>query len=174
MNANNTFSNPVQLACSDSPLSIAGNISGILTFGFALIVGIQIRANALRNAKYEMLEMKSRLESRARDVYALQAKVINAIEKHDQLHALEPYLKSHLRNLMSEMRKPMLEAQSLLSRVYQERSSTWYRVVYSTRFIVEKTSIQQSLDQLDYRVSNLREAASDALDWNVFQLCLQC
>lgn len=152
---------------SDSPLSIVGNISGILTFGFALLVGIQIRANAFRNAKYEMLEMKSRLESRTRDVYALQVKIINAVEKHDQFGApLELYLKRHLTNLIEEIRQPMREAQALLGRVLsEERFSGLYRVVYSTRFVVERTAIQRCLEVLDYRVSNLREAASDALDW---------
>lgn len=169
MTVNNTSPcpNPTCASCEDSLLSVIGNISGILTFGFAFTVAIHIRANAFRNAKYEMLEMKTRLESRTRDVNALQAKIINAVEKHDQLRVLEPYLKSHLWNLMSEMRKPMMEAHALLARLYQDRSSSWYRIVYSTRFVVEKTTIQQCLDRLDYRVTNLREAASDALDWNV-------
>ncbi|KAL9617307.1 MAG: hypothetical protein Q9160_007887 [Pyrenula sp. 1 TL-2023] len=146
----------------DSALSIAGNVSGILTFGFAVLVGIQIRANAFRSAKYEMLEMKSRLESRTRDVYALQTKVINAVEKHDQLGApLEPYLKMHLTNLMEEIRQPMRDAQGLLGRVLsEERDSGFYRVVYSTRFVVEKTAIQRCLEALDYRGSGREGTAT--------------
>lgn len=61
MSGNNTC--VTELSCADSPLSTTGNIIGILTLAYAILVTIVFQANALANVDKEIKELGPRLEA---------------------------------------------------------------------------------------------------------------
>ncbi|KAF2664600.1 hypothetical protein BT63DRAFT_93482 [Microthyrium microscopicum] len=69
------------LSCSDSPLSVTGNIIGILTFAGALVISIQVYYNSMINANRNTLEMIADFRAQIRKLIRLQTQTETQIEQ---------------------------------------------------------------------------------------------
>lgn len=72
--------------CSDSPLSVTGNVIGILTFAYVLVVGIWWRVNIVNNAQSELMDLWHEHQQRDKRVKYLGRKAENL----SPFNALEP------------------------------------------------------------------------------------
>ncbi|CAI6337928.1 unnamed protein product [Periconia digitata] len=61
--------------CSDSPLSITGNVISTVTFVYVLVVGVCWRANIMRNARHELAGLLEEYDSRKERMMALSEKL---------------------------------------------------------------------------------------------------
>jgi len=119
------------LSCDDSPLSITGNVVGILTFAVALILGAQAYFNSLRNASMDIYEMDRELGGwYDRMEYLEQAlrqrmhgadnngEMRGLIERASETH-------DHAASTIQELRE--------LSYVLDPRHARWWRLKYLMR-----------------------------------------
>ena len=59
--------------CGDSPLSITGNITGILTFAYALLASSLVFFAVVRSAEHEMLQLRASVNQTSKHIETLYA-----------------------------------------------------------------------------------------------------
>ena len=145
------------LSCSDSPLSITGNVIGILTFAGALMISIQIYMNSMRNADRNIFEMTETFRSRVDEVQYLYGKV------QRRGSCLDGELAQRVGYAMSRAEVPLKDAVALLHQLqahrYDRRGRLWARV----KFVLTEDIIKQGLEKTESAMATLREVANEAL-----------
>jgi hypothetical protein len=145
------------LSCNDSPLSVTGNIIGILTFAGAILISIQVYVNAMRNAERNMFEMtdtfRSRLGEADRFVRKLQ-------EQSDSGNREQNYL---IHQAQDQVRFELQRAEDLLHQLdpsrYDGRNRMWARA----RFVLREDMLKEGLEKTEKAVTSLKEVANEVL-----------
>jgi hypothetical protein len=146
-----------RLSCTDSALSITGNVIGILTFVGAAIISIQVYLNSIRNATWEISIMSRRLESRIAEVQHLQ----NLLEIENDIGGT---LKKMLAFDVQRAGQVLAESEHLLVEV--SRSGTKgkrNRFLTSAKFVYMADDLKRCIGEADDILDMIRGAATAAL-----------
>jgi hypothetical protein len=129
------------LSCNDSPLSVTGNVIGILTFASAILIGMQVYVNAMRNAERNMFEMtdtfRTRLDEAQRLAHKLQEQ--NDLNNREQ----DGLVYGALRRVSDELGR----AGNLLDRLEPSRYDGRKRLWARAQFILREDMIKEGLEK---------------------------
>lgn len=102
---------------ADSPLSIAANIAGILTFVAALLAFIYARYVILRNGKQEIVQNARSIYDSIQECKALHDSFQSSFQLDGQAWAPPP-IDEHLQEMLRQLCEVEVQAMSLLFRTY--------------------------------------------------------
>lgn len=159
MNASGCVACEARLSCDDSPLSITGNIIGILTFAGAIAISIQVYFNAMRNADQHMEEMMYTFESRVREVDLLRRKLE---EKSEHIGGDQG---ERLGREMNRTRELFIQAFGLLTQLRDDNryNSRRHWLLARAKFVVKENLIKEGLEKIDKAMEMLKGIANDVL-----------
>ncbi|PVH68876.1 hypothetical protein DL98DRAFT_599142 [Cadophora sp. DSE1049] len=145
------------ISCSDSPLSVTGNVIGILTFVGAFLVTVQVYFNSMRNAERNIHEMTETLHSRIGEVRHLEKKVKGSRAEIDDAH------RERIESALNQVHEPMESVYRLLERIDEGRYDGKRRLWLRAQFILREDLIKEGLEKSEKAMGLLREAANDVL-----------
>ena len=146
------------LSCGDSPLSITGNVIGILTFAAALLISIQVYVNSMRNADRNILELTETFRSRVDEVRYLDDKL------QRRRTGLNDELAQRVSYAMQQAEVPFGEAGALLRRLDGSRYDGSRRLWARAQFVLREDLLKQGLQKTENAMGTLREIANEALE----------
>jgi hypothetical protein len=143
------------LSCGDSPLSITGNVIGILTFVSAIIIALQVYVDSMRNAESKLKEMEDTLRLQYDKVNSLVTKL------RVQSKNLDDDLKTRLMLALGRVQQPLVRASDLLGEVtdiqHQRKNRVWRRA----KFIIREDMIKEGIEKIDKAMQPMNEVASE-------------
>lgn len=145
-----------RLSCADSPLSITGNVIGILTFVGAAIISLQIYLNSLRNANEEIYIMSRRLESKIAEVQHLQ----NLLRIENEISEV---LKEMLAPSVKRAGAVLKESENLLLQIRRGTGDKRGRFLTSAKFVYLADDLKKCIGEADEVLGIVRGATTGAL-----------
>lgn len=146
------------LSCGDSPLSITGNLIGILTFAYAIIITVLYRTQELGNANQDIMRIAGQIE---REFFSLQS-TVNLIKELLRDNDLFAEVRSRASDSIREAEVAFQESVALLRPSPHYEPRKWKLMIERGRFLSRKADIQKRLDDILRIRSNL-EALSQGL-----------
>jgi hypothetical protein len=147
------------LSCDDSPLSVTGNIIGILTFAGAIAISIQVYFNAMKNADRQIFEMMYTFRSRLEEVKLLRDK----LEKKS-MHTLNGAQGERLNSEMDRVAVLFAEADHRFSQLNDRRYNRTGRLLNRAKFVVKENLIKDGLEKIEKAMEVLKQVANDVLE----------
>ncbi|KAN0099846.1 hypothetical protein V8E51_013621 [Hyaloscypha variabilis] len=143
------------LSCGDSPLSVTGNVIGILTFAGALIISIQVYINSIRNADRRMCDMTDTLRSRVHEVQHLNDKL------QGQSSCIDEDLRGRLGWAIHRVNVPLREAEDVLHRLACDRDYRKRQLLIRARFVFAEDIVREGLEKTEKAMETLKDVADD-------------
>ena len=143
------------LSCEDSPLSVTGNIIGILTFAGALMISIQVYVNAMMNADRNMFEITNTFRSRVDEVESLKHKL------QENSGRIDGHLIQRVEIALDRVRDLLSQAYALLERVDNRSYGGKRRLWFRAKFVLRADLVKEGLEKTAMAMDSLREVASD-------------
>lgn len=137
-------------ACQDSPLSITGNIVGIITFVYVLTIGLSYRVTAIARAEADIRNM--RLEIAVRSVN------IGQWQKAALMIGAGPAATGVLKSAETEMVRLEDLSRSIIHPGGLGKRR-WYAYWLSWRFIRNRDKLRESLDRVDVLLASSKALA---------------
>jgi hypothetical protein len=149
------------LSCADSPLSVTGNIIGILTLVYAVILTLYLYASQLADVEDDVRRFSHDLETETQWV----GSTIHKLE--DKFGDIPQESRDRLENTLNQFKKLVNESEALLAPLllapfyYQSESTSFYQrserskwslLVMRGRFIAKKAEMEAMLK----RVADMR------------------
>lgn len=147
----------VVLSCVDSPLSVTGNVIGILTFLGALLITIQVYVNSMRNAERNLAEMMESFQSRIMELQRLGGRLMNQ-ERRNSGHA---ELSERLSHAMGRVAVSVKEADDLLRRINPGRYDGKRRLWVRAKFIMREELLMKGLGDIEKSIEALKGVANE-------------
>ncbi|KAF8847882.1 hypothetical protein BDZ45DRAFT_754427 [Acephala macrosclerotiorum] len=144
------------LSCGDSPLSITGNVIGILTFVGAILISTQVYLNSIRNADRNIFEMTNKLQSRMDEAMHLRRRLLGLEDKLGGNAGLA----ARLYVAIDRVQDPLGQADALLGRLNIGRYDK-IKLLTRTKFVFREELIKQGLEKTEKAMETLREVAND-------------
>lgn len=149
--------------CSDSPLSITGNVLGILTFAVAIYASVIYYYRGFRDSATELADLMHRVNLAAENLGDLTKKF------QDDAHKIRDHSAGRrLKEAIVRARDCILEAARvgtrLPSRKIPRKMSLWYawRTFYFERaaYVLEREDALKVLEKMDVSLRDLKGVAS--------------
>lgn len=149
--------------CQDSPLSITGNVVGVLTFVYVLVIGAFLRLSAIKNAARELDILELEGEFLVRDFERIESKYksreVSSVERYSQIEVVQQSYRTEIESLNKIQEK--LKSRS--SGVYHG----WKRLVFGFRYLILRDQMKEGIQRTKVwveRVKSLRQEESYAGD----------
>lgn len=156
MIASNSSCQPV-LSCADSPLSITGNVVGILTLAYAIIITVLYRLQELRNADQDSRRIFRELEKE----FVSQESTINWMKDLLKDKSPSSQLETVVRRSKLEVNTILTESSKLLADYTDPEPRNWRLLLERGRFVTRKAEFQQHLDDMLRVRLNLEALSQD-------------
>ena len=111
------------LSCNDSPLSITGNIIGILTFIYAVGLGLRYYTNLVRNAMDDIYVLIDTLQRSWGEIQELE-KITSDIERNNTNLPESSELIRQSKKLLSGHYRDLLTVQARTQKIFEGLSDT--------------------------------------------------
>jgi hypothetical protein len=143
------------LSCGDSPLSITGNVIGILTFVSAIIIALQVYIDSMRNAESKLKDMEDTLRLHYDKVNSLVTKL------RVQSMNVDNDLQTRLMLTLGRIQVPLMTASDLLEEVtsFQHRGKS--RVWRRAKFIIREDLIKEGIAKIEKAMQPVNEVANE-------------
>jgi hypothetical protein len=145
-----------RLSCGDSPLSITGNVIGILTFASAILISIQVYYNSMRNADGNIFEMTNTLQSRVEEAQIL-------FRKLQQVDSINENQRQRLEVAFRQVKDSLVRASDLLERLRTDTYDGKRRLWIRAQFVARKNLIKEGIEKTAKAMKTLREVSNDLL-----------
>lgn len=156
------FSCQEVLSCEDSALSTTGSIVGILTFATAIIIGLQVWYNSIRNAERNIIDLASLLASRLNTLKAL----VHKVDVASQSGRLQPGPASdHLHQAFDRLRDPLGEGEYLFLELEGGAKDDGKRPYLArAKFVIREKDIRESVGKLEKAIDDLKVVAQEVME----------
>ncbi|KAI0384270.1 hypothetical protein F5Y04DRAFT_249405 [Hypomontagnella monticulosa] len=153
MSAPNCVSCEGVLSCEDSPLSVTGNIVGILTFVSAILISAQVYFNSMRNADRNIRDLMATFESRYDELVRLERKLRSS--------HIDGSSSGKFHHTLDGVCATIYEAKALLGQLCDEWSSRRRRMLTRAKFVLREDIIREGMEKTETGIEILRGLADD-------------
>jgi hypothetical protein len=172
MSSSNCVSCQEQLSCGDSPLSVTGNVIGILTFAYAILGTVIYYIGAISNSQRYLNRLRDDLNDLRLNAVKIDTRVGKMIT---DTASLEPsdrealqQRRSRLQNAMSQkvfnsLRKQLTWAN--IRRDENEETTGWYRRWRQrVNYVASEENVRKQLQELKECISALEHEETEILE----------
>ncbi|KAJ6017181.1 hypothetical protein N7451_000560 [Penicillium sp. IBT 35674x] len=153
------------LSCGDSALSITGNIIGILTFSYALIITVLYRTRALGNADQDIQYFGRQIEREIRS-FKSSIKWMQSLHEADdkplEIWDAASSLVQEAEGMLQEAERIFQESEKLFRPTMDGNYPKWRLLFEKGRFLSRKTEIQKYLGDI-LQIRSIVEGKSQEL-----------
>lgn len=143
------------LSCDDSPLSITGNVVGILTFAVALVLGAQAYFNSLRSARMDIYETVREMRGWRERLQYLDRTLSDRTQVHQDTEDVQSLMK-RARDSAMKCVDFHNQLEMTLRDVGEKRDKFW-----RSRYLVRESQIRELRYKAEKAIQDFDKAAND-------------